>query len=480
MKHRRHSQLMRLRAGSPNRPATRVFRPVVPNVTCQTRLSSAIQSSLRALRPAPSPANTNHTLDSSSASQSALELLQNNERGLPAPVEDREVIQFCKRANGEDWLLGCGSYGMVYKGKMGELDVAVKMIQKQHVDPQLTPQQALQVMQQELSVLEALPFHDNVVQLHGSYTQHGNIILVLEYMQGGDLRQALQGPWAASLIWYNKGAKIALDVIKGLHFLHQNRILHRDIKSGNILLSQDFKSAKICDVGLAHIMTNTSLSSSTSSSGGQHVQTTLDYAAPELLLCLRSMPLLSIFYLLLCFFLFSCLFSHPFLYLFSHLILYYPCYLFLYLFFFQFCAAILCIWVDLLASATCDVTTGRADTKLACTHMMLPWAFPCVKGLLTDSPMQATALSMSPCLLCLIALMSVHAFLPCFGMSTVLLLQQHSSVSHAQTAICETEHGAASLHCSPSCHSCNGRCPFTPALLGRQHVGLPRSTPALP
>ncbi len=97
-------------AGSSNRPATRVFRPVVPNQTC---LSSAIQSSLRALRPAPSPANANHTLDSSSASQSAPELLHSDEHRLPAPMVDFEKIRFCKRANGEDWLLGSGSFGMV-------------------------------------------------------------------------------------------------------------------------------------------------------------------------------------------------------------------------------------------------------------------------------------------------------------------------------------------------------------------------------
>ena len=66
------------------------------------------------------------------------------------------------------------------------------------------------------------------------------------------------------------------------------QILHRDIKSGNVLLSGDFESAKICDVGLAHIMGNTSLSGS-----AQHVQTTFAYAAPEMLLCLKSVPFLS-------------------------------------------------------------------------------------------------------------------------------------------------------------------------------------------
>ncbi len=42
----------------------------------------------------------------------------------------------------------------------------------------------------------------------------------LVFVQGGDLKQALRGPLSATLSWYNKGAQIALDVIKGLHFLH--------------------------------------------------------------------------------------------------------------------------------------------------------------------------------------------------------------------------------------------------------------------
>ena len=97
-------------------------------------------------------------------------------------------------------------------------------------------------------------------------------------IQGGDLRHALKGlgSRAAQLRWHNKGAHIALDVIKGLHFLHSHGVLHRDIKSGNVLLSGDFSQAKICDVGLAHIMGSTS-------NTGQSVQATFAYAAPEML-----------------------------------------------------------------------------------------------------------------------------------------------------------------------------------------------------
>ena len=53
-------------------------------------------------------------------------------------------------------------------------------------------------------------------------------------------------------------------------------MLHRDIKSGNVLLSGDYSQAKICDVGLAHIMGSTS-------NTGQSVQATFAYAAPEML-----------------------------------------------------------------------------------------------------------------------------------------------------------------------------------------------------
>ncbi|DBB12705.1 TPA: hypothetical protein ACH3X3_005482 [Trebouxia sp. C0006] len=298
LKRRRQKQLLALKreststligsSGTSDSRESRFFNPMVPQESLRTRLSSAFQSLLVAVHLATPHANVHYVLDSDSGSKSGLksglELGAVAERKaqtriVHASIINKDEIYICKIANGEDWLLGMGSYGMVYKAKMGQLDVAVKTIHRQHVNPQLTSHQALRIMQKELQILESLPFDKHVVEFHGSYTQDDNIYMVLEFMQGGDLKQALRGPLSATLSWYNKGAQIALDVIKGVHFLHCHGILHKDIKSGNVLLSEDFGSAKICDVGLAHIMGDTSLSSSS-----HYVQTTFTYAAPELLM----------------------------------------------------------------------------------------------------------------------------------------------------------------------------------------------------
>ena len=69
------------------------------------------------------------------------------------------------------------------------------------------------------------------------------------------------------------GRRIALDIARGLHFLHSRKIVHFDLKSANILLSRDF-TAKIADVGLAKIMQQQFLST-------LYCVGTFAWAAPE-------------------------------------------------------------------------------------------------------------------------------------------------------------------------------------------------------
>lgn len=72
-------------------------------------------------------------------------------------------------------------------------------------------------------------------------------------LQEGDLRAALTANAAGDLRWWRRGKPIALDVVRGLHFLHTHSVVHRDIKSKNILLAGNGR-AKLGDVGLAQIM----------------------------------------------------------------------------------------------------------------------------------------------------------------------------------------------------------------------------------
>ncbi|KAK9807274.1 hypothetical protein WJX73_006439 [Symbiochloris irregularis] len=100
---------------------------------------------------------------------------------------------------------------------------------------------------------------------------------VCELAHNGDLYSALANDRVCGdLLWYQRGKSIALQVARGLYYLHSNGIVHLDIKSPNILLTETWK-AKIADVGLARTLR--SKSHLTTIPGG-----TYDWQAPETLL----------------------------------------------------------------------------------------------------------------------------------------------------------------------------------------------------
>ena len=77
-------------------------------------------------------------------------------------------------------------------------------------------------------MLRSLSYDRNLVQFYGACLEREHAMLVLEYMEGGDLYQAIQEnsyPLDTGLLsWYQKGSTIALDIAKGLVFLHQHEV----------------------------------------------------------------------------------------------------------------------------------------------------------------------------------------------------------------------------------------------------------------
>ncbi|PRQ32061.1 putative protein kinase RLK-Pelle-LRR-VIII-1 family [Rosa chinensis] len=119
--------------------------------------------------------------------------------------------------------------------------------------------------------------HKNLVGLVGFCFEQGEQILVYQYVPNGDLRDSLSGKSGIRLDWMRR-LQVALGAARGLAYLHElasPTIIHRDIKSNNILLDKDL-NAKVADFGL---------SKSIADSGMDHLSTqvkgTLGYLDPE-------------------------------------------------------------------------------------------------------------------------------------------------------------------------------------------------------
>ncbi|KAK9800309.1 hypothetical protein WJX73_010786 [Symbiochloris irregularis] len=184
---------------------------------------------------------------------------------------DLSNVQICTTSDGALWELGHGGFGRVYKGVRAEVQpVAVKMV------VQAADRKAHESFVHEISMLKFVSRDRNVVQFYGAGIRNNQLWLVTEFMEGGDLRGALSAEPPHCVTWWNGGKPIAMDIARGLAFLHANKVIHRDLKSKNILLTAEGQ-AKIGDVGMAKIMSEGYFSH-------DEAFGTFAWAAPELLL----------------------------------------------------------------------------------------------------------------------------------------------------------------------------------------------------
>ncbi|KAI3879794.1 hypothetical protein MKX03_000413 [Papaver bracteatum] len=166
--------------------------------------------------------------------------------------------------------IGEGGFGPVYKGLRpdGSL-IAVKQLSAMS-------KQGNREFVNEIGIISCLQ-HPNLVKLFGCCVEGNQLLVIYEYMENNSLARALYGraDQRLNLDWPTR-FRICMDIAKGLAFLHEEsrlKIVHRDMKTTNVLLDKDF-TARISDFGMAKL-----------DEGNTHISTrivgTLGYMAPE-------------------------------------------------------------------------------------------------------------------------------------------------------------------------------------------------------
>ncbi|KAF9977245.1 hypothetical protein BGZ73_006608 [Actinomortierella ambigua] len=161
-------------------------------------------------------------------------------------------------------IIGVGGYGNVYQARWEDREVAIKQFNVTHAEA-ITEE----AIQREIQLLASLR-DKHIIQFYGTTQHEGRLVLVTEYAKGGNLQRAIQ---QRRLDWPNK-ARIADEIARGLAYIHHKGVLHRDLKSQNVLLTLHME-VKLCDFGFATVKVRSA--SMTGSLKGTH-----RWMAPEL------------------------------------------------------------------------------------------------------------------------------------------------------------------------------------------------------
>ncbi|KAL3511544.1 hypothetical protein ACH5RR_024261 [Cinchona calisaya] len=175
-------------------------------------------------------------------------LFPNNTNG----IKDLTVSELLKATDNFNQanIIGCGGFGLVYKATLANgTQLAIKKLSGD-----------AGLMEREFKAeVEALSTaqHENLVALQGYCVHNGSRLLIYSYMENGSLDYWLheKSDGAAQLDWPTR-LKIVQDASRGLAYMHQicePHIVHRDIKSSNILLDEKFK-AHVADFGLSRLI----------------------------------------------------------------------------------------------------------------------------------------------------------------------------------------------------------------------------------
>ncbi|GAB4858714.1 hypothetical protein Ancab_010187 [Ancistrocladus abbreviatus] len=180
-----------------------------------------------------------------------------------------DIMRLTENLN-EKYIIGYGASSTVYKCVLkNSRPIAIKRLYSQY-------QHNLREFETELATVGSIR-HRNLVSLHGySLSPQGNL-LFYDYMENGSLWDLLHGPSKKVKLDWETRLKIAIGAAQGLAYLHHDcdpRIIHRDVKSSNILLDENFE-AHLSDFGIAKCIPSAKTHAST------YVLGTIGYIDPE-------------------------------------------------------------------------------------------------------------------------------------------------------------------------------------------------------
>ncbi|XP_028796172.1 G-type lectin S-receptor-like serine/threonine-protein kinase At4g03230 [Neltuma alba] len=198
-------------------------------------------------------------------------LEEKDAEGIEVPYMDFNSILLATDNFSDANKLGRGGYGPVYKGKFqGGQDIAVKRLSS-------VSSQGMKEFRNEVVLISKLQ-HRNLVRLLGYCITGEEKILLYEYMPNKSLDTFLFDHTHREILDWPMRFDIILGITRGILYLHQDsrlRVIHRDLKTSNILLDEEMQS-KISDFGLAKIFGGKETEANT-----ERVVGTYGYMAPE-------------------------------------------------------------------------------------------------------------------------------------------------------------------------------------------------------
>ncbi|XP_010527361.2 PREDICTED: serine/threonine-protein kinase CTR1-like [Tarenaya hassleriana] len=167
--------------------------------------------------------------------------------------------------------VGAGSFGTVHRAEWHGSDVAVKVLSVQDFQDD-----QFREFLREVAIMKRVR-HPNVVLFMGAVTERPRLSIVTEYLPRGSLFRLIHRPASGELLDQRRRLRMALDVAKGINYLHclNPPVVHWDLKSPNLLVDRNW-TVKVCDFGLSRFKANTFIPS-------KSVAGTPEWMAPEFL-----------------------------------------------------------------------------------------------------------------------------------------------------------------------------------------------------